>query len=225
MNLISRHEDRDIGDTDVRKLVIANGGDAFETGDGREVLQAAVQGVDTKEAELGVRDFEVVHRDVFDKRSAAWATLNINGVGVRAKALTVLDENVAHAAGGLTANANAGPDGVIESAIGDVNVFAGDADGDAFHAAPTLEGDTVIARFKGAVIDDDVLAGVDVDAVSAAVDGDFPEGDVFAIDRMGRLHVVALSEDILDQHILTAVELHERRVADNVLAGDISGAV
>jgi len=186
VDFVSLDEDRNIGDTDIRELVIANGRDAVETGDGSGVLQAAVQDVDTKEPEFGVRDLEIVHSDVFDERTASWAALDIDGVGARSKALAVFDEDVAYAGGSFAADADACPYCIVEGTVGDANVFAGNADGVPFHAAPALERDAVVARFEGAAIDDDVLAGVDVDAVSAAVDGDVLERDVFAVDRMGR---------------------------------------
>ncbi len=63
--------------------------------------------------------------------------------------------------------------------------FAWDADGVAFHASAALEGDAVVASVKVAAFDHYAFAGIDVDAVSTAMNGDITKRNVAAVDRVG----------------------------------------
>ena len=57
--------------------------------------------------------------------------------------------------------------------------------------APALERDTVIAGYKFAAIDHDVLTGVHVDTIGPAMNRHVLERDLFAVNGMGRPHIVA----------------------------------
>src|ERR1700744_293973 len=134
-------------------------------------------------------------------------------------------EHIANAAGGFAANPYAGPDGIVEGAVGDSHVFARNTDDVGLHAAAALKRDAIVARLELAAIDDHMFAGIHGDAVGSAMHGYVFESDVLAVHRMGGPHVVALCKDILDEQILTVGKFHQSGMANDVLACDVGGAI
>ena len=144
---------------------------------------------------------------------------------VSAQAFAVLHEHVANTAGRLAADPDAGPHRIVERAVRDPYVFAHDTDNVGLHTATTLERDAVIACLKLTALNHYMFAGVHVNAVGSAMYGHIPERDVLAVHGMHRPHIVALSKHILDQQIFAARKLHQCRVTNDVLSGNVCRAI
>ena len=178
-------------------------------GDGVFAHEAGVEDVEAEEAAGGAGDVEVGGGDVFDEGSAAGAGLDVDGEGFGEGEFAVADADVADAAGGFAADADAGEDGVGEGAVGDGDVFGGDVGIGAdlrcgFGAAAGFEGDAVVAGGDVAVVDEDVLAGVDVDAVAVAAggaDGEVLDDDVAAERGVERPHEVVAGGEVFEAEV------------------------
>src|SRR5277367_1999812 len=209
-------EDGDVGDVDVGEAEVFDGGDTFVAGDRVFAHEAGVEDVEAEEAAGGAGDLEVGGGDVFDEGAAARAGLDVDGEGLGEGELAVADVDVADAAGGLAADADAGEDADGEGAVGDGDVFGGDERVDAdlrirrrklgrgFGSAAGFEGDAVVAGGDVAVVDEDVLAGVDIDAVAVAAggaDGEVLDGDVAAERGVERPHEVVAGGEVFEAEI------------------------
>ena len=210
-------------DVDVGEAEVFDGGDAFVAGDGvfaHEMPELRM--LRRRKPPTFAGDVEIVAGDVFDEGAAAGAGFDVDGEGFGLGELAVADADVADAAGGFAADADAGEDGVGEGAVGDGDVFGGDGGVDAdlrggFGAAAGFEGDAVVAGGDVAVVDEDVLAGVDVDAVAVAAggaDGEVFDGDVAAERGVKGPHEVVAGGEVFEAEVGAVDGLDEGGMAE-----------
>ena len=130
--------------------------------------------------------------------------------------------DVADAAGGFAADADAGENGIGEGAVGDADVFGGFEEGEGLHAAAGFDGDAVVAGGDVAGVDGDVLAGIDIEAVAVAAggaDGEVFDGDVFAAGGMDGPHEAVVGGEIFEADIGAVDGFDEAGVAEGILEG------
>src|SRR5580658_9996920 len=106
----------------------------------------------------------------------------------RTEALAMFNHHVADAGRSFAANADAGEGAISERAVGDAHAVGRTVDGVGFFAAARLERDAIVAGLEGTAVDDDMRAGVHVDAVRAAVHDHVFESDVVAVGWMDGPH-------------------------------------
>jgi len=123
MNASSIHQHGIVGDPDVGEAEVADGRDAFIAGDRELIRPATVEDVEAKKSLLRAKHIEIVHGDILDKRATAGTALDVDGKCSCANSLAVLDVDIANAAGGLAADADAGKGGIGKGAVGDSNVL------------------------------------------------------------------------------------------------------
>jgi hypothetical protein len=110
----------------------------------------------------------------------------------------------------------------IESAVGDLDILAGLHQRVRFAAPSALDGDTVIARRNIAVINTDVLAGIDIDAVAVSArgaDSQIPDGYVFTVGGMDAPHRSVFRGESVHVNITAADKFDQRGMAQRVLRG------
>ncbi|KAK0349003.1 hypothetical protein LTR94_034939, partial [Friedmanniomyces endolithicus] len=91
-----------------------------------------------------------------------------------------MDEDIAHAAGQLAADGNAGM-AILHQAMADDDILTGLAQSPPVRIARRLDGDAIVARVEHALFDQYAVAGFRVDPVIVrpmAGAGDAAEGDV-----------------------------------------------
>jgi len=172
------------GHVDVRETEVAAERYARSSGDGViEGVEIAGAGeVDAEEAAAG--DLEIGAGNIFDGAGAADAGLDIDAVGAAGEG-AVIDLDVADAAGGFAADAEAGEVAADQVAMGDADVLGGFAEAGAIEAATGFEADGIVAGIDVAIFDADVFAGVDIDAIAGADDLEMFDGDISAIGGVG----------------------------------------
>ncbi len=103
----------------------------------------------------------------------------------------MLNSDIANAAGSFAADSDAGENGICESAIADDHVLRGAKQRKSFRAAAGLQRNAIVAGGDVASVYDDMLARIDVDAVTIAADaadGEIFYGNIFAVGRMKSPH-------------------------------------
>ncbi len=175
----------------------------------------------------GLDDRAVLEVDVLDQTAAI-------GVGLEAQDLlevgavvqVVRGEDIAHAAGALTAAGHAAV-AVGKVAVADDEVLAGLAAdlaaGIAVAVLAGLDGDAVVAGVEAAVLDDHIAGGFGIDAVivgAVGIDVQAAHQHIFAAQGMDLPHGRIDDLDALDEHILAGVGLngartHQRKTRKN----------
>ena len=147
---------------------------------------------------------EVVAHDVLNDSGATDAGLHIDAIRVAGQ-LAVFDPHVADAAGGFTADANAGKTPPVQGAFGNEHVFRRLADARTVQPAAGFKADGIVARINVAAFNADVLAGINVNAITTAVDVHVFDHDIGAVSGVSR-PIAALR--------------HSKTFPANVIAGD-----
>ncbi len=134
----------------------------------------------------------------------------------------MFDANVANAAGCFTADADAGEAAAVQFAMRDDEVFGRLAETSAVEAAAGFEADGVVAGVDIATVDANVFAGIDVDAVAVAPDGDVFNSDIGAIGGM-RGPIAALGDGKIFPADVVARDRFEDDNAARILTGSDGG--
>jgi hypothetical protein len=71
------------------------------------ILQSAIQYVDAQKPLRHAGCIQIVGHDIFDERAAAWTALDVDCKSLGVGKLTMLDPDVANAAGRLAADSDA----------------------------------------------------------------------------------------------------------------------
>src|ERR1035441_7767311 len=221
MDAGSVREDSTVLEANVGELKVFDGGNAFVTWYRLGVLNAARKDVEAEKSAVHVGGVKIVRHDVLNERAAAGAALDIDREGPGVREFAVFDADVANAAGGLTADADAGEDGIGHGAVGDQHVLGGSQQGVALHAAAALEGDAIVAGRDVAGVDAYVPAGIDINAVAVAArraDCKIPDDHVLAVSRMKTPHQAIVGGEVFEAKIVAVDWFNEGRVAQRVLS-------
>lgn len=191
---------------------VSGAGNRSVAGEGIDADDSGIARVEAYENLGGC--FQIVCGDVFEESAPAGAAFDVDRIGTVGED-AVVDADVADSAGHFRSDPDAG-ETAAEGAISDDDVFRWPGKFDGGSATAALEGDAIITRIDVAVVDSDVGAGIDVDAVAVALrgaDGQISGEHVLAIEEMdGPEPAIAIGE-ILEADISAIDEFHHQRPA------------
>jgi len=143
------------------------------------------------DARPGGFDRAIANVDVLDKTAARHAGFQSHGnIQIRAVKTAILGKDIFHAAGDFTTHRDAAV-AVLENAIPNHEVPAGDVDAAAVNVPSRLDGDSIIPVADMAILDQNIRAGIRVATVgvwAVGVHRDTRNGHIRAIKRMQHPH-------------------------------------
>ena len=182
--------------------------------DGRELTLLAlfIIEVNGDDCAPDLADHDVAKIEIFQEAAAHGVVLHAESViKIRAVHLTVLGEDVLHAARYFASDSNAAVP-VLHAATAHDEIFRRHIDPTAISVAPRLDGDAVVARVELAILYQHIRAGLRVAAVIVrAVTLDFhsAHGDVRRKHWVNLPHRGVDDMNVFDEDILAAIGLNK----------------